>query len=394
MKITVYANRAEEVAKRLSRIGAKATKYGVPFTYTQGEEHPQEVAIKALDPVEHVWYTKAVYTVASVDFEIHCDELIKQNGWTVCAQIEHGEHGNIVTGFNHYDIPTAWYKAPPKCDHCNTNRFRSVTYMVKHDSGEIRQVGKTCLHDYTGISPEATALWASVTDLEDTGYAEKEEWETTLHGQRMFQTRHILACAIDEIEKDGYRKADDRNSTKEAVITAVTHDHTPSEKGLSRADEIIKWALARAELDDTGAQHGLDRVDNIERDCFPLVKSGYAKTKHIGRLAYLPMYYTKYLEKKALEEQRNTDKAKSQYIGNVGDRIRITVANAETVTSWETMWGTTWLEKIKDESGNVYIWKTSACTDIKPGKTLTGTVKDHSEFNGEKQTVLTRCKVA
>ena len=106
------------------------------------------------------------------------------------------------------------------------------------------------------------------------------------------------------------------------------------------------------------------------------------------------MYYTKYLEKKALEEQRNTDKAKSQYIGNVGDRIRITVANAETVTSWETMWGTTWLEKIKDESGNVYIWKTSACTDIKPGKTLTGTVKDHSEFNGEKQTVLTRCKVA
>ena len=30
------------------------------------------------------------YKVAAVDFDIACEELIKANGWTVLAKVEHG----------------------------------------------------------------------------------------------------------------------------------------------------------------------------------------------------------------------------------------------------------------------------------------------------------------
>ena len=49
---------------------------------------------------------------------------------------------------------------------------------------------------------------------------------------------------------------------------------------------------------------------------------------------------------------------------------------------------------MKDDSGNVAIWFTSA-GDMEVGKTyrIKGTIKEHSEYKEIKQTILSRCKV-
>ena len=49
--------------------------------------------------------------------------------------------------------------------------------------------------------------------------------------------------------------------------------------------------------------------------------------------------------------------------------------------------------KFTDNDGNVFIWITPCGVETDKTMKLTGTVKEHSEFNGVKQTVLTRCKV-
>lgn len=48
---------------------------------------------------------------------------------------------------------------------------------------------------------------------------------------------------------------------------------------------------------------------------------------------------------------------------------------------------------MEDEGGNVYIWFTSA-VDWEAGSShvVTGTIKDHKEYNGIAQTILTRCR--
>jgi hypothetical protein len=48
-----------------------------------------------------------------------------------------------------------------------------------------------------------------------------------------------------------------------------------------------------------------------------------------------------------------------------------------------------------DKEGNVYIWKTGKDMekDGAENKTLVGTLKEHNEYKGVKQNVLTRCKI-
>ena len=138
-------------------------------------------------------------------------------------------------------------------------------------------------------------------------------------------------------------------------------------------------------------------IGDLERNGSMLALSGYVKAKHFGRLVYMPIAYERYLERKAREERRRAEQAAetvSQHIGEIGQRITLTAATAKLLTSWEGVYGTTYLYKFTDEQSNVYIWYASRGIETRDGMTLKGTVKDHNERDGVKQTVLTRCKAA
>lgn len=184
MIFTVYADRAEEVSKRLDKLAKKAARYNVPFSYTVSDEHPETVNV-----FDDFSCKAGSYKVAAVDFDIACEELIKANGWTVLAKVEHGDKGNVVSCFGKQKARTEWFTATPHCDHCNTNRQRAITFFIENAEGDTRQVGRACLHDYTGISPATAALWAEVKDLfpEDLDCS-MTDWNTRRCAQ-MFEVR-------------------------------------------------------------------------------------------------------------------------------------------------------------------------------------------------------------
>lgn len=95
--------------------------------------------------------------------------------------------------------------------------------------------------------------------------------------------------------------------------------------------------------------------------------------------------------------KKNAPKTTSEYIGNVGDKLELNVILTKIFTyeTHFTYYGeTNYIYKFKDESGNTLIWKTG-CKDIEEGQTyrIKGTIKEHSEYEGDKQTVMTRCKL-
>ncbi|MBO6266973.1 MAG: hypothetical protein J6M06_01940, partial [Synergistaceae bacterium] len=96
----------------------------------------------------------------------------------------------------------------------------------------------------------------------------------------------------------------------------------------------------------------------------------------------------------AREAAAQAEAKASEHVGSVGQRITVSAATAKLLTSWEGTYGTTYLYKFTDESGNVFIWYASRPINVADGMTLKGTVKDHNERDGVKQTVLTRCKAA
>ena len=77
---TIYADRIEEVKKQLDKLAKKAARYSVPFAYSIGEEHPETVQVRDVDPVTQTIYTVNTFTVAAVDVNIECDGFIKANG--------------------------------------------------------------------------------------------------------------------------------------------------------------------------------------------------------------------------------------------------------------------------------------------------------------------------
>lgn len=109
-------------------------------------------------------------------------------------------------------------------------------------------------------------------------------------------------------------------------------------------------------------------------------------------------------EEKARAEAEAARKAISQYIGEVGKKVELRVT-FEYEAEYQTKFGWTSVYGFKDESGNKIVWKTSSVpmvldkdgNDVTIGKgdkvTIKGTVKEHSEYREEKQTILTRCKL-
>lgn len=384
MTFTVYAELASDVSKKLDRLAKKAEGYAIPFSYTVSEEHPQIVAVREVDQLTQTIHTVSTYTVAAVDIEVKCDGLIRANGWTVLAKVEHGSNGNIVTAFGDRKAKPEWFTVGPNCDHCRTNRFRSVTFFVEHEDGTVRQVGRTCLKEYTGIDPATAAMWAEIQDLVGRDLdCTRDEW-TSYGLTPMYDVLSILAHASDVVREFGYRKSAEPSSTREMVTMRVTSTTPPSEAGQAEAREIADWLTA---MDPAEAS-------DLEHNCIVLVQGGYAKLSHVGRLAYMPVAFQRFKERQALAEQRKASAACSEHVGTVGQRITLKAETVVLLSSWDGCYGTTWLYKFVDENGNVFIWFASRPCTAEDGAVIKATVKDHNERDGVKQTIVTRCCVA
>lgn len=93
-------------------------------------------------------------------------------------------------------------------------------------------------------------------------------------------------------------------------------------------------------------------------------------------------------------------KAKSQHVGNIGEKLDIEATydhRAYYTAHIGWMEQTIYVHTFRDADGNALIWKTSSTSlvGIVDGDKvkLRGTIKEHNEYNDEKQTALTRCKV-
>lgn len=134
-----------------------------------------------------------------------------------------------------------------------------------------------------------------------------------------------------------------------------------------------------------------------------------AEKKRAEYEAWLKAEEERIAEEKRLAEEKQkaieAQKAISQYQGEVGQKITVKIVERHTA-EFETHfgYGTQYMNIhiMKDAEGNVYTWKTQNGIGYWNDQdwisydqefTITGTIKEHSEYKGEKQTVLTRCKI-
>lgn len=390
----------ERLEKKLLRIHNKCAKYGCDFSYEKLGEEYKTVA----DENNNLVTIKYIV--------VHAEGTAIVNDWQFVATLEHQTNGNIIRKYaEDVEIPDRYYFADAVCEHCQTRRRRKDTYIIQNlQTGEFKQVGKSCLCDYTcGMSASNIANYISYFDELIKG----EEPYKGSHSIPYFNLREFLMHCKECCDKFGYVKSQDRGyATKEraeinmmlvkgkkpyfwnerdfykakAELEKVNYDHTRNEQFVENA---LAWIADQTR--DNNYIHNLKAVCGNE----------WIPYKQMGIACSLIPTYDREIEyqrqKRIAEEKRKAEQKamqKSEHIGNVGDRITINVEDWRCLASWDTQWGTTWMYQFRDANGNIYIWKSSKYIDEElENFTIKGTVKDHGEFRDVKQTIITRCKV-
>ena len=375
---TVLEEKRSDVEKKIKRIAKKAQKYGFPFNVTYGE--PYAYTVTHRDDFGEKYEIK--YEVFDLTIE---SETIKKGDYTVLAHLEHGDNGNIVNIF-HGEAQSEWVTRKPFCEHCNSNHGLKITFMVS-DGKETKQVGRTCLKDYCGIDPQMVGIMNEF--YEDIAEDDPERFESFGHVMPVYDTTEAIALAIDIMAKQGYVKSDERDSNKSKLWDDLHKRVLPSEGAKNRAEEMVKAINAMSVEEAVDA-----RLNNVK----VRLVGEYCKPSDLGYFAYAPLAYEKHLERIARDAEKAKEKEQmskqSKYVGTIGERYTFPVKEVKLLTSFETYYGITYLYRFIDTDDNVLIWFASSRSMDEDATAIKATVKDHSERDGVKQTILTRVKVA
>ena len=153
----------------------------------------------------------------------------------------------------------------------------------------------------------------------------------------------------------------------------------------AKYNDMLGWHMANAE--------GYDAV--------PLSIDQVTKHTQIGRLYYINYVDGIEMVKKLKDDGEQALKAKngehiSEYVGTVGERREFVckMVGHFTYESHYSFYGElNHIYKFADENGDIIVWNTTA--GVEEGKTeyrFKATIKEHSEYRGEKQTVVSRAK--
>lgn len=380
----IYEGNLEALNKNLEKIRKKCEKYSCEFHYEEVGEEFRDVKD------ENGAVVTARFVLVEVSGRVVCEE-----GWSVVGVIDHMDNMNVIhviDQINHTNVPERFYHSDVTCDHCNTKRRRKSTVIIYHPDHGYKQVGKTCLKDYTG------GLDAEVAAYMEQYIHDVEEYDGVTRGSDIIPccpTQYALELAAYDVECRGYHTYySDGKSTKLEVLDNIHSSvfEIPDE-AKDRCEQLAKYALEYIQNLDISES---DTSGNYFHNLKAIASHEYVSEKHIGILVSLIPTYFRYLKdleyKKAAEATRKSEES-SEYAGNIGEKVTVDVTSVIKVSEWANQFGSTYLYKIFGADGNVYIWYSSRWFGDSPEwVSLKGTIKDHQEYKGVKQTILTRCK--
>lgn len=265
------------------------------------------------------------------------------------------------------------------------NRARADTYIVQHQDGALKQVGRTCLADFTRTkgAEEVARLAALLRDAADV-------IETGEGGQSpaVYQLQEFLAMVACSMAERGWRSrttAREQGGTATADLAlAELSKRNPHKPALAHHDQ------ARAALEGIhGKLEASTDFTDYEHNLFVALAAGYVTHRSAGLIASILPAWDRELGRIA---ERQANPTIPGHFGQIGKRAAWTL-HLVKVVSFVGNYGAVFLHTFRDEAGHVAVWKTTS-DEHKPGcYSVTATVKAHDTYQGQDQTVLTRAKL-
>ncbi len=398
--VTIPLRRLEEFESRMSKLAKRARKLGVieptwELKAVRTETHRVETK---LNPITMESSREVKVRVADIEI-VH--QAVKLADWDLLAKIDPIAGGtftiNVVPGNDELANQISRDLDPLKCDHCNTRRRRNATFIVRHQDGTMKQVGRNCLKDFLGhVSPEHIAAMVSfMGELIKMG--DSDDWG---FGGMRFDPRTDLVMLLEAtaavVRVFGWvprSQAQFSTPTADTVTTLLIGrgDHADrlrrevqvGDVDVERAEQVIGWVRGMGEqnsvfLNNLRAIFTVDEVD----------------PKNFGFACSAISAFMRHLDRQAEIIRKRESHKNSRHVGEIKKRQVFDSLHVDSVRSFETDFGTTTLIKFTDKDGNLIVWFASGdkVDDFRLGAEvdLKATVTKHDEFRGEKQTVVNR----
>ena len=377
----------EPLTKKVTSLNKKAVKNGlVPLLLTVGDVVETVIEKDGNRPN----YIERHYPVSI------SGEWPSVNGWKCIAKIDHRDGINLIAIYDDKDV-SKWRERKPTCDHCGHNKIKVNSYLIENEeTGEILQIGKTCIKDYIKGDPKVMlSMMTWVRTIED-------ELEKDFSGGTFdpyYDVLEVAKASALSIRKYGF-VAKDAGDYEAGIIPTAEHlnDYfSPSfGGGYSHDDWAVVWsftdedeALAKSMIANMVADK--DSYNNFVITVNQLIDLGSIRPKFFGYIAGAVSGYLKLQAKEKAKEIANEGKTNAT-VGEIKKREDFKVT-LENVIATQGYYGTTFIHKFVKDTGETIVWFASGVKlDKETGDTfvIKATVKKFDEFNGWKQTIVNR----
>ena len=381
------------LVEALERLNKRATRLSVPLIrYTVGDV----VAVPTMKDKEgNVTAWRQVHPVTLFP------ERIKLKGWSLAAVLESVSDEVMVRCVPGVVVaPKARSLDPSYCDHCRTSRKRTETFLLHHDTGATKQVGRQCLKDFLGHQDagsmaayaemvfEAMALGDDADDSRSTGSA-----------RQYAAVGRFLQLVAAVIRLDGWvsssaAKAGGKASTASVAQAAYWAKASAMQRHYAPTDEdVATAAAAHAWVAEAFGGKPVEQRSDYEHNAWLSVRGEVLGDKHAGLAASVVAAWLRHQDSLRLQALAGRVKPVDAWLATVGERVSF-YATLLTSKRIDGLYGTTTIHRMLTRDGVTVVWFASGdglgSVEDDGERLFTATIKRHDEFRGAKQTTVSR----
>jgi len=333
-------------------------------------------------------------------------EVPKIPGWKVLGVLEHPAEEDLEAGVDTgvivreapgETVPARYRTAGPDCEHCQVRRRRKDTVILQDKDGNVKQVGRSCLADYTGSSDAESRIkaflawqehWGRIRELmDDHGLDEQLAMDAP---SRVLSLARFLAWVARCVHSDGFVSAKaegQRSSSSNCALAAHEASKRPGADTPSPEPEY----LAQGEEARTWARENLvtgDGKSTFDHNLAVIVKRDYVDFRTAKMAVWIFQKWRQAKFPRTFEQNRSEWRPES-----VGEKVtmRLAVKRVHPEAS-ESQYGPRDLYILADDAGREIVLFTAAANGPDEGDVveLKAEILKHDSYRGRKQTLIAK----
>lgn len=400
---SISDSKYEKALKKIENANRRLDKAGIADRFEIVSDKERFVEKEKLDEETN---TVVKYAELYHDIEIN-EPKLSYDGYEFQAVMNAEGDGFIVRSTKEVELngerPDSMY-----CEHCGHNRKRAKTYLIKGPDGEVKQIGSRCVEAYLGVRPEG--LWALEQDFAST-FAGINGGKENPH-YTVDETLAMALAASDnglgfQSSSSGLRPTsydvDDIRFGGKYVNAEWRSEMLEKTDKIYESGEVQKLRKKIMDMEPNN-----DYVKNLQT---AINQEYYSSRNHALVVSAVSIIAREERMKKIEEEKERKRKLREEtfkpgHVGQPGDKMKNVSYEVMEVKEFTTSdpysyYGgdiTKYVTTMRDEDGHKLTY--FASEDIREfkgedGKVFftSGRIKEHKEFEGQDQTVLSHMRV-